>query len=200
MPIINENFSFVFSESMIFCLYPASAGGAYRDRHDTWSAGCGGRFGSQHDLIMWTNGPRRTVKSYGPGIPVLMPIRRRCADDGGKNAGPQGEYEAAVKTIAQGRPGDFGCTCGSAACFFLLHADHGRQPAPGLPCALASERGKDDASPGRETRRGKEMVCLDQRFNKLIVIPGRAEHELRCAIAHRRIHTHDGGYGFRAHA
>src|SRR5260221_13896250 len=32
------------------------------------------------------------------------------------------------------------------------------------------------------------------------VIPGRAKHELRWAIAHRRIHNHDREYGFRARA
>jgi hypothetical protein len=40
-----------------------------------------------------TNGTSRTVKSCGPGIPVLMPSLRcdERAGDGGKNAGPQGE-------------------------------------------------------------------------------------------------------------
>ncbi|MGC2082397.1 MAG: hypothetical protein WA702_03445 [Bradyrhizobium sp.] len=64
----------------------------------------------QRDLIMPTNNPIRTVKSYGPGIPVLMPRAMRFALSryGGKKAGPRGEYEAAVKTIAQGRPGMLG--------------------------------------------------------------------------------------------
>ena len=33
-----------------------------------------------------------------------------------------------------------------------------------------------------------------------LVIPGRAKHELWCAIAHLRIHNHDREYGFRARA
>ncbi len=77
---------------------------------------CGGRIELQRDLITPTNNAIRTVKSCGPGIPVLMPraMRTHCRgrDDakhrrgyGGKKAGPRGEHEAAVKTIAQGRPG-----------------------------------------------------------------------------------------------
>src|SRR5262245_45965407 len=42
-----------------------------------------------------TNNIGRTAKSCGPGLPVLRSSSRqyvwRCADDGGKNAGPQGE-------------------------------------------------------------------------------------------------------------
>jgi hypothetical protein len=34
--------------------------------------------------------------------------------------------------------------------------------------------------------------------NTTVVIPGRAKRELRCAIAHQRIHNHDNEYGFRA--
>jgi hypothetical protein len=43
--------------------------------------------------------PVRTVKSYGPDIPVLMsslPDAHASAGDGGKNAGPRGDCEAAV--------------------------------------------------------------------------------------------------------
>jgi hypothetical protein len=39
----------------------------------TREAGCDGRGMSQHVLHMRTNGMVRTVKSCGPGIPVLMP-------------------------------------------------------------------------------------------------------------------------------
>src|SRR5690349_20286273 len=45
--------------------------GRTRDRHDTWSAGSGGRIESQRDPITRTNDSIRTVKSCGPGAPVL---------------------------------------------------------------------------------------------------------------------------------
>ena len=60
---------------------------------------------------MRTNDALRTVKSCGSGAAVLA---LTCDDafasrrDGGKNAVPHGEHEAAVKTIAQGRPGVLG--------------------------------------------------------------------------------------------
>jgi len=38
-------------------------------------------------------------------------------------------------------------TCGSAACFFL-HADHGYQSIPGLPCALSLVEGDASQSSG----------------------------------------------------
>src|SRR5438477_11081953 len=41
-------------------------------------------------------------------------------------------------------------------------------------------------------------ACCGQRMNPSSVIPGCAESRPRCAIAHRGIHTHDRGYGFRA--
>ena len=91
---------------------------------------------------MRTNSAMRTVKSCGPGIPVLMPIRRRCADDGGKNAGPRGEHEAAVKTIAQGVPA-VPAALSLLACanvHFLCTQGSRVRPASGIPCALFVQR------------------------------------------------------------
>jgi hypothetical protein len=50
-------------------------------------SGCSG-------IISPTNNPVRTVKSCGPGIPVLVPSLRcdELAGDGGKTAGPRGEH------------------------------------------------------------------------------------------------------------
>jgi hypothetical protein len=55
---------------------------------------CGGRGVSQRSFGFADEGMSRTVKSCGPGIPVLMP-NLRCderADDGGKKAGPRGDH------------------------------------------------------------------------------------------------------------
>ena len=44
----------------------------------TLGLGCGGRVGLQRDLGHADEQIDATVKSCGPGIPVLMPSRRRC--------------------------------------------------------------------------------------------------------------------------
>ena len=56
-----------------------------------------------------------------------------------------------------------------------------------------SEGANEIAKLGRGVSRECEGVSAPSA-----VIPGRAQRELRCAIAHLRIHTHDRGYGFRA--
>jgi len=95
--------SFVFTEIMIICRIRLMKRDVSRSSRHV-EAGSGGRIGLQRGLSARTNKSMRTVKSCGPGLPVLRPIWRRYANDGGKNAGPQGEHEAAVKAIAQGRP------------------------------------------------------------------------------------------------
>ena len=57
------------------------------------------------------------------------------AGDGGKKARSPGRSRISRKTIAQGRPDDSAEPVVLPRAF-LLHADHGCQPAPGLPCAL----------------------------------------------------------------
>src|SRR4051795_12072578 len=50
----------------------------------------------------------RTDKLRGPGLPMLRAAQRakaRCRAMGANKPGPQGDREAAVKTIARGRPG-----------------------------------------------------------------------------------------------
>ncbi len=72
----------------------------------------------------------------------------------------QGDREAAVQTVAQGRPGVSGCTCGTCRLHFFEQAGHGRQPTPGLPCALCLEGGDRDQQLGRNASRGREpMPC-----------------------------------------
>src|ERR1700744_1646994 len=71
---------------------PASARGAYRDRHDTR----GGMRWTRRVAALESADERHgaDVKSCGPGIPVLMPSLR-CDErvgDGGKKAGPRGDH------------------------------------------------------------------------------------------------------------
>src|SRR5438034_11213237 len=46
--------------------------GAYHDRHDTWGAGCDGRFGVRRERSRRTKTPRRTAKSCGPDAAMLV--------------------------------------------------------------------------------------------------------------------------------
>src|SRR5882762_5443713 len=43
---------------------------------------------------------------------------------------------------------------------FLLHADHGCQPVPGLPCALSFREDKRITHPSDASRRENEVLCL----------------------------------------
>jgi hypothetical protein len=69
--------------------HPPSSQGAYRDRHDTWSAGCGGCVGvAARSLARGRTMPMHTAKSCGPGAPTLALscAKQVSRDDGGKKA------------------------------------------------------------------------------------------------------------------
>ena len=51
---------------------------------------------------------------------------------------------------------------------------------------------------GKLARRANHAADAGKGVVKGLFIPGRAKRELRCAIAHRKIHNHDSEYGFRA--
>src|SRR5216117_2884164 len=97
---VNQNYNFARL---------APTRGAYHDRHDTWGAGCGGRFGVRRFLA-----PDENAKAYGE---VVWSWHR---DAGAKLAGSvppmtvakkpahRGEHEVSRKAIARGRPGCFG--------------------------------------------------------------------------------------------
>ena len=70
-----EKFVFRFCRNRGSCSYPASARGAYARSSRYARRGCGGRVGSQRDLIMPTNDIDTDVKSCGPGLPVLRSSR-----------------------------------------------------------------------------------------------------------------------------
>jgi hypothetical protein len=60
---------------------------------------------------------REVVWSWPPGAEVKLGCFDEHASDGGKTAGPRGERDISVKTVAQGRP-VFGQTCGSCPVLF----------------------------------------------------------------------------------
>src|SRR6266403_1480970 len=86
----------------------------------------------------------RTVKSCGSDAPIVgVKSAIRSAGDGVKKRGHRGEREVSRKTIARGMPGRSGVTVvtNSYACF-ILHARPRAHCAPGIPCALYSQRGE----------------------------------------------------------
>ncbi|WP_434882408.1 hypothetical protein [Bradyrhizobium sp. HKCCYLRH3061] len=89
-------------------LVPCSTGGALRDRHETWSAGCGGRDVSQRALGHADERHGADAKSRGPGIPTLMPSRRALMILSATVANKPGTGEIAYKREDH-RAGNAGC-------------------------------------------------------------------------------------------
>src|SRR5438270_1220350 len=121
-------------------------------RHDTWSAGSGGREGDSR-----RRAPARTVKSRGPDTPMLvLRLRRRLrvaqATVANKPGAP-GRSRSSCKTIAQGMPDVSAGPVVPAACIFFAGGPWAR-PAPGIPCALSLFEGDrephDSGATGRE--------------------------------------------------
>ncbi|CCE04713.1 hypothetical protein BRAS3843_1110001 [Bradyrhizobium sp. STM 3843] len=79
---------------MVSYTHPASTGGAYRDRHETWEGDAMGAVGRSVADVAPTNDPLRTAKSCGPGLPVLRPsfADDDLRSDGGNQAGPRGDH------------------------------------------------------------------------------------------------------------
>nr|GAJ33078.1 hypothetical protein BDOA9_0122730 [Bradyrhizobium sp. DOA9] len=90
---------------------------------------------------MWSRRPgsvRQALRRFG-GQPVRASMIRK-ATGAIVHRSPRSTKDT-VKTIAQGRPGDRQ-HLSSTPCALLSHTrDFGCPPAPGLPCALASDKG-----------------------------------------------------------
>src|SRR5438309_9304825 len=102
---------------------------------------------------------QRTAKSCGPGAATLASIRPACAGAATVTikAAHRGELEVSRQTIARGRPGCPGCTCGLTRVHFCSTPTHmglRAQSAPGLPCALYSRGSNEFAKPGRNHAAG----------------------------------------------
>jgi len=106
--LTRKYFASVFRKCVVYSARPASARGAYRDRHER-EAGCGGRNGACDERAgadgeaVWFWRPYAGVKF------ARTPTRR--ADDGvNKAIGPREEHGVSRKTIAWGMPGDSGAS------------------------------------------------------------------------------------------
>src|SRR3989440_3326922 len=131
--------------------------GAYHDRHDTWGAGCGGRFGVRRFLT-----PDENAKAYGQ---VVWSWRR---DAGAKLAASmlpatvttsplhRGEHEVSRKAIAQGMSDCLRCPVCSCAPFLrtLAHETAGAARTRHSLRPLFGEGGKEFASLGRNRAAG----------------------------------------------
>src|SRR5260370_1292811 len=98
-PLRAKNFASVFQKCVVCCAHPASVRGAYASSR-TLSAGRDGRFGAADERRT-----KRTAKSCGPVPPTLGSTPGQ--EPGGRwltSPVHRGEREAAVNTIAQGRP------------------------------------------------------------------------------------------------
>jgi len=123
-----------------------------------------------------TNEPGTDAKACGPGLPTLRPSRAVTSRvmTGAIKPGPRGEPAISVKTIAQGRPGCFGQTCGVCRQLFCLLAGHGRGQRPAFP-APSCFRGRSAASPGRDSRRGNtdaHPCCLTSESTDMRALGG----------------------------
>ncbi len=135
--------------------------GALRGSSRTSGAGCGGRVGSQHGLSCG-----RTIRCDGevawfwhPGADakfatMLAHHRRRR----GQDSRSPGRARISCNTIAQGRPGVFGQTCGDCRLHFFLQAGHGRGQRPAFPAPSRSRGRHLRTRLGRNAPREQERM------------------------------------------
>src|SRR6266481_5791446 len=75
--------------------------------------------------------------------------------------GHRGEHEVSRKTIARGMPGDFRCDRGDyARALFILRARLRVHRAPGIPCALCSQKARRSWQTSRSIRGEIAKLCL----------------------------------------
>src|SRR2546423_14896915 len=83
------------------CLAPAR--GAYHDRHDTWGAGCGGRFGVRRFLT-----PDENARAYGEVVwswrrdPGVTPAGVFPPATVARKAAHRGEHDISRKAMSEG--------------------------------------------------------------------------------------------------
>ena len=132
---------FLFSRNHVYLSHPASAGGACRDRHETWAVGCDGRRESQRGFVS----RRRTVRCARRSRAVLTPrcwcpaasVRKRAVAHGGQQA--RCTRETTYKPFQPSRGEGRACPARpvvTAACFFCCRRATGAasaRPSPRPP-------------------------------------------------------------------
>ena len=110
----------------------------------------------------------RTAKSCGPGAATVASIRSACAGLATvtTNAAHRGEHEGNRKTIARGRPGCPGCTCGLTRVRSRLlrcTRDCGRSRRPVFPAPSDRRGSNETAKPGQNESRERERMLTPRR-------------------------------------
>jgi hypothetical protein len=126
---------------------------------------------------------QRTAKSCGPGAATLalrwwvfLPAT------GARKAASPGRARISRKTIARGKPGCLGCTCGLTRvhfCSTLRTRDCGRSRRPAFPAPSAVQRDNEMQRPGRKPAAGMRALILIAGSSSLLF-------EIRI----RRLHRH----------
>jgi hypothetical protein len=131
----------------------------------------------------------RTAKSWRPDTPTLVSSRRRCvaswpATEATKPGSPGRPRRKPLKPLrGECRTSPVRLWWTYSVCFFHLHPRLRAQRAPGIPCALSFRRDKVQQSLGRICVAGMLRCARSPSFR------GAPWRELRCAVAHRRIHV-----------
>src|SRR5256885_11819387 len=158
---VNQNYN-------LTCLAPTR--GAYHDRHDTWGAGCDGRFGVRRGFPCRTKTPKRTAKSCGPGTAMLaLSLWSNSQVTVTTSPLHRGEHEVSRKAIAQGMSECFRCpVCSCAPNAQFRHTRPRVQRAPGIPCALWFEgeaknlQNSGEIAPRESGRMAYRVPCAAQ--------------------------------------
>ena len=119
----------------------------------------------------------RTAKARGPGCRRYSQALRRCVwarpglkaspirkgEGGQKELGSQESADIGRENHCAGKAGCFGCPvlplCFTRASSAAQRAN-GCQPAPGLPCALCSDKGRDEKQSSGDLSRENAQSCL----------------------------------------
>ena len=142
---------------MIISPYPASAGGAYRDRHGR------GRRDAMDAVGATTKRQTRTAKSCGPDPPTLGSSLRVMIPRAtvARQPGAPRRSRISRSTIAQGTPVVPAALTllACAMCTFLCTQGSRVRPASGIPCALLIERVDDRCRARAQLCRENAGVC-----------------------------------------
>ena len=162
---ISQKLSSPFCKNILFFRTPKSAlhllpscseRGALRGRHERWG---GMRWTRGNADERCHSGRRRRVvltpRCWRQAGGTLRRRRWQTSPVTGESA------KKAVKTIVQGRPGISGePVVTTLVCFIISHARLRVHRAPGFPCALCFQRGKQLSNLGRAAPRGGGSVSV----------------------------------------
>jgi hypothetical protein len=141
--------------------YPGPSEGTFRDRHDTLGRGCDGRCGVRR-FVRRT----RTLAAYGEVVwswrrdPGATPAGVILPATGARKAASPGRARISRKTIARGKPGCPGCSCGLTRVLRSALFAHGTTGAVGARLSLRPpiSEGQRDCTTRAKSRRGNAIA------------------------------------------